>query len=66
MLNRSISRLLLHLLKSLLDPADYSLRRANLFDIFVEPRHLDVDEFVMKQLIGGERQQHLKFVDGQL
>jgi hypothetical protein len=56
---------LLRLLKSLLDPVDYNLRRLNLFAVVFKPRKPDVDKFVAKQLIGGERKQYLKFLNGQ-
>ena len=59
-------RHLLRLVKPLFDPADYSLRGLNLFAILFIPRNPDVDKFVAKQLIGGEREQYPKFLNGQL
>ena len=49
------SRRLLRPLKPLLDPANHSLRRLDLFAVLFKARNSDVDKFVAKQLIGGER-----------
>ena len=48
-------RLLLRLLKSLLDPADHSFRGLDLFAVLFKTGNPDVDKFVAKQLIRGER-----------
>jgi hypothetical protein len=56
----------LRLQKSFFEPADHSLCRPKLFAVLLEPRNPGVDKFVSEQLIGSERQQYLKFLDGQL
>jgi len=66
MLPRGVTGFLLRLSKSLLDPADHSFCGLDLFAVSFKPRHPGVDEFVAEQLIGGERQQYLKFLNGQL
>jgi hypothetical protein len=52
--------------KSLLDSVDNGLCGLKLLTVLFKARHPDVNELVAEQLIGGERQQHLKFLNGQL
>jgi hypothetical protein len=66
MLPRGVTWILLCLSKSLLNPADQSFCGLDIFAVSFKPRHPDVDEFVAEQLIGGETQQYLKFLNGQL
>ena len=63
---QGIARPLVRLVKSLLEPVNHRFCGLNLFAVLFKPRHPGVDEFVAKQLIGSERQQHLKFLNGQL